>query len=273
MATLSLPSFNRPSAVLPLRRWPAEFMSRERRLTLYAALLLALLLPMALAWGVDERVLRGANVWIKPMKFALSIAVLALTVTWFVGHLPVARRGSRAVSWIVRLLIGAGSFELGYITLQAALGQASHYNQGDALHSVMYALMGLGAIVLTATQPLLAWQLHRHGDQRRPAVYRHAVIVGLTLSFVLGGGAGALLSNLQPPSGGASLPLLGWALGGGDLRPAHFVGLHAAQLLPLIGWAGAAWAPKHARVWLWTAVLAYTALFAGLMASGLYGRL
>ena len=49
------------------------------------------------------------------------------------------------------LLIGSGSFEFLYILLQAALGEASHYNVGDLWHGAMYTLMGLGALLLTAT--------------------------------------------------------------------------------------------------------------------------
>jgi hypothetical protein len=230
-----------------------------------------LLLPMAIAWGFDERTLRGANVWIKPMKFALSIALLALTTAWFIGHLPAARRRSRAVGWIVGLLIASGSFELGYITLQAALGQGSHYNVGDFLHGLMYSLMGLGALVLTATQPMLAWQLHRHPDLSRPAPYRLAVLIGLILTFVFGAGVGGLLSALQPPAGPA-LPLLGWSIGGGDLRPAHFVGIHAEQVLPAVGFAATALGLRRARALVWSATLAWSALFVVLVAWGLAGR-
>src|SRR5688500_8501102 len=131
MTTLTFTTAASPPAaasVPPPGRWAAELWARERWLAGYGAVLLALLLPMALSWGLDDRVLRGDNVWLKPMKFALSIGVLSLTTAWFAGHLPAEPRRGRAMGWIVRLLIGAGSFELAYITLQAALGQESHFN-------------------------------------------------------------------------------------------------------------------------------------------------
>lgn len=257
------------SAYESLRAWPAEVLRRERRLALYAALLFALVLPFAIAWGLDERTLRGANVWIKPIKFAISIGVLALTTAWFVGHLPAQRRSGRAVDWIVWVLIGAGSFELAYITLQAGLGEASHYNVGDAWHMAMYNLMGLGALMLTATQPMLAWQLFRHPDLQRPRVYRVAILIGLALTFLFGAGVGGLLANLQPPSGAATLPLFGWSLGGGDLRPAHFVGIHAEQFLPVIGYGAARFAAQRAWLLVWASTLLYSLLFAGLVVWGL----
>ena len=254
-----------------LRRWPAQLWAREPRLAAFGAVLLALLLPMAIAWGLDDRMLRGANVWIKPMKFALSIALLSLTTAWFAGHLPAQRRASRAMDWIVWLLIGAGSFELAYITLQAGLGQGSHYNVGDAWHGAMYTLMGLGAILLTATQPMLAWQLYRSPNPAQPAAYRQAMLLDLALTFVFGAGAGMLLGGMQPPSEGARLPLFGWSLGGGDLRPAHFVGIHAEQVLPLIGFAAAALGVRRATALVWASTLAYSILFALLMAWGVSG--
>ena len=87
----------------------AELLRRERRLALFGFALLALLLPLALAWGIDERTLRGANVWLKPMKFALSLGLFALTTAWFVGHLLPAARRLRAVDAIVWVLISTQS--------------------------------------------------------------------------------------------------------------------------------------------------------------------
>lgn len=249
---------------------PQELLARQRTLAIYAAVLLALLLPAALAWGLDERLLRGVNVWVKPMKFAVSIAVLALTSAWFIGHLSPAQRHSRAVQWVVALIVGAGSFELAYITLQAGLGAGSHYNVAGTFHAVMYPLMGLGAVLLTLSQPLLAWQLYRHPNPALAPAYRLSVLLGLALTFLLGAGIGGLLSAVQPPDG-PGLPLVGWSLAGGDLRPAHFFGIHAEQLLPLAGLALARWAPRGGLRAVMLVAGLYTLGCIGLAAQGLTG--
>lgn len=277
MEALASPPHRPPLAAPARPAWRRAWQAlhdRQPTLAVYGAVLIALMLPMALGWALDPRELRGASVWIKPMKFALSIAVLAWTTAWFVGHLVPEQRSGRAVRWIVALVIASGSFEFVYIALQAALGQGSHYNVGDAFHGAMYTLMGIGAIVLTATQPMLAWQLRRHADPSRPAALRLAVQLGLVLTFALGAGAGMLLGGLQPPDAvaGASVPLAGWSLSGGDLRPAHFIGIHAEQVLPLAALVLGARAGRLPTAVVWVLSAAWTALFAVALVWGLPTR-
>ena len=269
----TLPAPRAPRAG-PQQSPPAALLGRlwrtEPRLTAFALLLLALMVPAAIGLGVDERVLRGVGIWVKPMKFMAAAALLALTTVWFAKHLPAAVRRGRPFRALVWTLIASAGFEVGYITLQAALGQASHYNESSLLHGIMYGLMGMGAMVLTATQPWLAWLLWRHGERTMAPAYRLAVLLGLVLSFALGAGAGALLGGLQPPMG-AGLPIVGWSTTGGDLRVAHFIGIHAGQVLPLTGWTLSVLAPRQSVAGVWAATACWTALWGVALARALAG--
>jgi hypothetical protein len=53
------------------------------------------------------------------------------------------------------------------------------------------------------------------------------------LTFVLSTVSGFMLGGHQPPAG-QGLPFVGWHLHQ-DIRPSHFLGVHAQQLIPLWG--------------------------------------
>jgi hypothetical protein len=270
-ATATAPPGHGPATGWPPAPTWQPLWAADRRLAAFALVMLALMVPAAIALGLDERTLRGVNVWVKPLKFMASVALFALTTAWLATALPREVRAGRAFGALVWTLIATGGFEVAYITVQAALGQASHYHVADAFHAAMYTLMGVGAMVLTATQPWLAWLLWRHGDRSLAPAFRHAVLLGLVLTFVMGAGVGALLGNQQPPTG-PGLPVVGWSTVAGDLRVAHFVGLHTQQVLPLLGLALAAAWPRRAVAGTWLAAAAWAALWALALAQALAGR-
>lgn len=185
---------------------------------------------------VDGRLIAGAFVWAKPAKFFVSIGVYALTFAWFTGYVRPDRRRSRSLRTGRLLLIVAGGFELGYITLQAARAEASHFNDGDPLHASLYAVMGIMALTLLAAKiPLAIAVAVRPRPGLEPSL-RLAVLLGLATTVILGAATGIALSvnhgHAVGPTG-TSLPLLGWNRAGGDLRIAHFLGMHGEQIVPL----------------------------------------
>lgn len=253
----------------------AELRRREPRLARYGLACLTLAGAAFAAAAVDPRQLGGVPVWLKPAKFFLSVGVFALSWAWFAGLVRPERRRAPALRVARWTLLGASTFELFYITLQAARGEASHFNTADPLHALLYTLMGVGAVLLIATTLPLAWEVARRPAPGADPAYRRAVVLGLVLTFVLGGLLGGYMGAQTGHAVGAEaghLAVAGWNRAGGDLRVAHFLGLHAEQGLPLLtALAGAAGVRRRgALVWLLAAL--WTAATLGAFAQALAGR-
>jgi hypothetical protein len=192
----------------------------------------------ALTWILqyfDGRLIGGVSVWLKPTKFFLSISFFAATAAWFFAYIRAERRSGLLMKITVATLILSASYELFWITWQGAHGLGSHFNFDTQLYALMYALMGVGATLLVGTTLPLAWEIARRPSEGLNPAYRLAVVLGLLLTFALGGSLGGYISA----SGGSAvglhareLPLFAWNQTGGDLRVAHFFGMHAQQALP-----------------------------------------
>jgi len=202
-------------------------------LVLYGGLMT---LALAITYFVslnDSRTIREVGIWAKPMKFMAATALFAWTTVWLTDIAgDTVTRGS-AFPWIAALLIITSLFEVVYITYQGSRGEASHYNTSDPVHARMFGLMGIAAVGLTASQAWLAWEIWKLQDSWATPVAALGVVVGLLLTFVLATVSGFLLGGNQPPAG-QGLPLRGWHLHK-DIRPSHFLGVHAQQLIPLLG--------------------------------------
>jgi hypothetical protein len=78
-----------------------------------------------------------------------------------------------------------------------------------------------------------------------------------------------VLGGIEPPSALRGVAFLGWAPSAGDLRPAHFLGIHAEHFLPAAGLALAVGRVRWARGWLALLAMLYVAGFAALLAQAL----
>ncbi|MBX3478309.1 MAG: hypothetical protein KF910_11915 [Brevundimonas sp.] len=239
-----------------------------------ASFMMAVVVVLTPGAFYDPRLLSGADVWAKPLKFALSLALHFITLAILAQLLRPEVRTDRSMSRLVRVSVAAALFEIAYIAFQAARGRPSHFNFDTPFETGMYALMGIGATSLVVIPFLLGLRIHRQRDGDRSA-YRLGAMVGLLLAPILtlvvaGYMSGVAYDRWVGDGVGASIPLLGWSRVAGDFRPAHFIGLHAMQVLPLVGWIADRTAPAQARriVWLSAVLMVVTtiALFAQALA-------
>jgi hypothetical protein len=184
---------------------------------------------------VDTREVLGINLWIKPIKFEISVIFFVWTLAWILEHAPVPPRPKRAISGLVCLSMVV---EMAVIVGQAARGRMSHFNADSPLDSAAFGLMGIFIAVNTVAVAWTLW-LYRGSPALAPAV-TWGVRLGLVL-FLMGSLEGFLMianraHTVGAPDGGPGLPFLNWSTRFGDLRPAHFAGLHGIQILPLAGW-------------------------------------
>jgi hypothetical protein len=115
--------------------------------------------------------------------------------------------------------------------------------------------MAIAAVGLTASQAWLAWEIWKEHNTREISVVTLGVVIGLTLTFILSTISGFLLGGNQPPAG-VGLPVVGWHLYR-DIRPSHFMGVHAQQFIPLLGLLAERFAGHYANVGLICGTVAY----------------
>ncbi|MEM7717824.1 MAG: hypothetical protein AAF222_01350 [Pseudomonadota bacterium] len=191
--------------------------------------------------ALDGRMLGGEPVWLKPLKFAVSFGIFFATLAWVTAKLSSAWRNSWSLVGAAATSAAAFCFEMAYIGAQAARQEPSHFNETTPFHELMYGLMGTGATALMLTVGLVGIAALLDRDARLEPRLRLSITLGFLITVVLtfwiagelAGNGGRYIGT--PGTDHATLPLLGWSMEVGDLRPAHFFSLHAMQVLPVFG--------------------------------------
>jgi hypothetical protein len=177
----------------------------------------------------------GINAWIKPFKFAFSTFLYAWAMGWYCAYLP--KFNLIFFNWTVIVLLG---FEIVYIAIQANRGQLSHFNLSSSFYATMYSLMALAASAVTIYTAYVGWLFMVNQFPELPTSYLWAIRMALWI-FVVFSFEGFLMGSklthtIGGADGGPGLPLLNWSTKFGDPRVAHFIGMHALQLLPFLAY-------------------------------------
>ncbi|MBS2008746.1 MAG: hypothetical protein JST01_16980 [Cyanobacteria bacterium SZAS TMP-1] len=261
-------------------------------LAVMLALSLAYFCCSALCLAFDQRQIMGEYVWVKPCKFGLSIATYAAGLIWLSGYVgsykALFARYSRWALLGAIIELTALAVQAGYLLTGGHSGGVWHQAVADALAMAIK----LGIMPVALLMPVTLFFLIKQKDL--PPVLggalRWAALIATLgmipgLIMVLPGSHQLVLSHhsafghVMSTAGGAHSPispLLGWSTTGGDLRAAHFFGLHALQVLPLTGLAVMkylpSWTAKRQAGLITNLGITYTALLILLTFQALLGE-
>lgn len=216
----------------------------------------------------------GLNSMIKPIKFCLSIWIYQWTMAYLLFYVNNQNR----VKWYAYLSVFVMVFELSVIIGQAFLGGLSHFNQTASLGGMLYALMGVFIVWLTTATLVLTLRFIFQRSYSIPAPFALSIKIGLFLFVVFsffGGYMSALNThNIGGPMGESGLPILNWSTLYGDLRVAHFFGIHALQVVPFAGYliAEKITEESKAKSYVWLIALIYFAFVIALVLQSLKGN-
>lgn len=235
-----------------MMRFIIRLWNSDARLTAVGLGMLVLLAASAVGLVVDPREIGGAPAWMKPVKFAASIAIFTLTIAWVFTFIPEWIKTRRVVSWITTVTM---ILEIVIIDLQAWRGTTSHFNLRTTFDATLFNIMGLAIFVQTFSMMAVASALWR--QRFADPAMGWALRLGTTIT-ILGALTGGLMTRptaaqldaarrgepmlvagahtVGAPDGGPGLPGTGWSVEHGDIRVAHFIGLHAMQFLPLLAY-------------------------------------
>ena len=249
-----------------------ELFIKQRPLIIAGVVSLACCAVLAIVSLFDSTEILGVNRWIKPMKFFVSIAIFAWTTAVYMYFLKGFEKAASRISWG---MIAIFAVEMIVITGQAARGTTSHFNVKQPLDGMLFGIMGLAIVFNTILAAYLLY-LYFKADIDLPKSVLWGMRLGLILflaaSFEGGYMSAQIGHTVGAADGGAGLRLVNWSTKNGDLRVAHFVGMHAFQAVPLFAFLMERYKVRSATLQTFIFAAVYFALFTFVFVQALLGK-
>jgi hypothetical protein len=255
-----------PAAV---RSFFLSLNAKDQLLSQFGWMLVLSVPAFALLAYFNPGTIHAANPWIKPIKFAISFATFVWTVSLFLLELRVSKS---VITWVRRTIAASVTLEMLCLAAQAWRGVTSTATTTDWLIQQMTT-----AMVSVNTAILVGLLAAFCGKRERTRIADSAMVISIRLSiviFLIGNAVGGYMlargsHTVGAADGGPGLPFLNWSTIGGDLRIAHFIAIHAIQIVPLFAWLLCQMTPRPALKQRRLAVYAMSALVA-LMVGGTF---
>ena len=211
----------------------ADLKSRNETLFYYGIICFFLAVFFLVLTKTSSTQVYNVSAWYKPFKFAFSTFLFSWAMAWYCYYLP--EFNIQLFNWSIIFLLG---FEIVYIAIQANKGQLSHYNLSTPLYSFLYFMMALAATLVSVYSAYVGVLFFINDFPDLPNYYLWGIRLGIVIfvifsfeGFVMGS---RLTHTIGGSDGGAGIPLLNWSTKYGDPRIAHFIGMHALQILPIL---------------------------------------
>ena len=217
------------------------------------ALLLVLPIFAALAMFIPAGS-AAVNPWIKPIKFSMSFSTFASTISL----LLLALRISKWQLTLVRRAIAA-SVALEILSLAAQAWRSAYHLSGQSLLGTSLAQVTNSMVMVNTA--IVCWMLALFCANRvqtdridwpMVSAIRYSIMIFLAGNAIGGYMLARGSHTVGAADGGAGLPFVNWSVIGGDLRIAHFIAIHAIQIVPLFAYILAQMSPvlpvKHRRI-------------------------
>ena len=236
------------------------------------AISLACFVILVIVAAFDSTTVLGINRWIKPMKFFVSITIFVWTVAIYLNFLKDAAKPARFISWG---MIFVFFVEMFIVVMQAIRGTTSHFNIKTPLDGILFAVMGLAIVFNTILAAYLLY-LYLKAEIDLPKAIVWGMRLGLILFLVSSFEGGYMSAQtghaVGVTDGGAGLPVVNWSTNGGDLRVAHFIGMHAFQAVPFFAYTLEKYKVRSATLATFVFALIYFAVFTAVFVQALLGK-
>ncbi len=212
-----------------------ELHRRNKWLFWFGLFNLLIAVVLIVLMQVENTQILGVNRWLKPYKFYASVGIMSLTMGWLMYYLD----NSKAVKSSSIAICISMFFENGLILLQAIRGTTSHFNNSSSYNSTVFSLMGIAIIVFTITCIRICIRFFRQKQFSIPPSYVWGIRLGILFFILFSLEGGIMISMMKhtvgAADGGPGILLFNWSTAHGDLRIAHFLGIHSLQVLSLMG--------------------------------------
>ncbi len=270
---------NRQPRLNPME-WIQKGSSLSRILTALTIACAAIAVLALIGVFADPRQVLGQPVWAKTTKFAISISLYGAAMLWILG--AIQTRAARIVANGMGAIL---SVEMILLITQAIRGRAMHFNISTPLDTALWAVMSFGIFTFWGFALVAAVLMMRQKVGSRAFTWSLrlgliVVLIGFAQGFLMTGPNNLQMAALKSGQkldmigahtvgairdGGPGIPFLGWSTDHGDLRVGHFIGIHAIQLIPLLGFLlmrrREGWLTESHRVWLvWVGAIGYLGL-------------